>query len=207
VPATTCSFRVVFVGCRQSSSKPRLAHTHCRGRQSGSGYPELIGEWSNIIVGARYLTMLPAADLSDLPSPAQAAVQFGRAHYLGSDRGHVRASNDLSINTQVRHFASWLAAVGFNQQSAGHISNALAIDLIAAYITEVKMGHSLPSKSTGPLGKQSLRNYILASAQCLTLIAGKPCVIIDPKTAHERQVHIHPYLREIISQRKAWSKP
>jgi hypothetical protein len=167
----------------------------------------LIGEWSDTIVGARYLTMLPAADLSDLPSPARAAVQFGRAHFLGSDRGHVRVSNDSSIDSPVRYFASWLAAVGFNQQSAHNISNALAIDLIAAYITEVKMGHSLPSTSIGPLGEQSLRNYILTAAQCLTLITGKPCVIIDPKTAHERQVHLHPYLRVIISQRKAWSKP
>jgi hypothetical protein len=35
----------------------------------------------------------------------------------------------------------------------------------------------------------------------------KPCIIIDPKTANQKQIHLHPYLREIISQRKAWSVP
>jgi hypothetical protein len=35
----------------------------------------------------------------------------------------------------------------------------------------------------------------------------QPCVIIDPKIASQKQIHLHPYLREIISQRKAWSVP
>jgi hypothetical protein len=79
--------------------------------------------------------------------------------------------------------------------------------LIGAYITEVKLGKSLPSTSKGPLGEQSLRNYIIAAAQCLDLLMTAPCIIIDPKTANQKHVHLHPYLREIISQRKAWSVP
>jgi hypothetical protein len=35
----------------------------------------------------------------------------------------------------------------------------------------------------------------------------EPCIIIGPKTANQKQIHLHPYLREIISQRKAWSVP
>ncbi len=145
--------------------------------------------------------------MPDLPSPARAAIKFGRANFLGADRGHVRESNDTPIDSRLRHFAGWLDAVGFDQQSAQRISSDLAIDLIGAYITEVKFGKSLPSTSKGPLGEQSLRNYIIAAAQCLDLLMTAPCIIIDPKTANQKHVHLHPYLREIISQRKAWSVP
>jgi hypothetical protein len=69
------------------------------------------------------------------------------------------------------------------------------------------LGNSLPSTSKGPLGEQSLRNYVIAASQCLDLLMLEPCVIIDPKTANQKQIHLHPYLREIISQRKAWSMP
>jgi hypothetical protein len=98
-------------------------------------------------------------------------------------------------------------AVGFNQQSARRISNDLAVDLIGAYITEVKLGNSFPSTSKGPLGEQSLRNYVIAASQCMGLLMLEPCVIIDPKTASQKQIQLHPYLCEIISQRKAWSVP
>ena len=145
--------------------------------------------------------------MPDLPSAARAAIEFGRANFLGADRGHVRGSNDSSIDSQFRHFASWLDAVGFDQQSARRISSDLAVDLIGAYITEVKLGHSLPSTSKGPLGEQSLRNYVIAASQCLELLMLEPCVIIGPKTANQKQIHMHPYLREIISQRKTWSVP
>ncbi len=153
--------------------------------------------------------MLPATGLPDLPSPARAAIQFGRANFLGTDRGHVRESNDTSIDSRFRNFASWLDAVGFNKQSASHISNDPAIDLIGAYITEIRVGQwpSLPTTSKSPLGEQSLRNYILSAAQCLGRLMLVPCVVIDPKTASMKQVHLHPYLREIIAQRKAWSVP
>jgi hypothetical protein len=113
----------------------------------------------------------------------------------------------MSIDSRFRHFASWLDAVGFDKQSAQRINNDLAIDLIGAYITVVKHGNRLASTSKGPLGEQSLRNYVIAASQCLDLLMTEPCVIIDPKTANQKQVHLHPYLREIIAQRKAWSVP
>jgi hypothetical protein len=72
---------------------------------------------------------------------------------------------------------------------------------------EVKLGKSLPSTSKGPLGEQSQRNYVIAASQCLNLLMLEPCVIIDPKTASQKHSHLHPYLPEIISQRKAWSVP
>jgi hypothetical protein len=151
--------------------------------------------------------MLPAAFMPDLPSPARAAIQFGRANFLRTDQGHVRESNGTSIDSRLCHFASSLDAVGFDEQSAKRISSNLAINLIGAYITEVKLGKSLPSTSKGPLGEQSLRNYIIAAAQCLDLLMIAPCIILDPKTANQKDVHLHPYLREIISQRKAWLVP
>ena len=130
--------------------------------------------------------------MPDLPSAARAAIEFGRANFLGTDRGHVRGSNDSSIDSRFRHFASWLDAVGFDQQSARRISSDLAVELIGAYITEVKLSNSLPSTSKGPLGEQSLRNYVIAASQCLELLMLEPCVIIDPKTANQKQIHLHP---------------
>jgi hypothetical protein len=100
-----------------------------------------------------------------------------------------------------------LDAVGFDEQSSKRISSNLAINLIGAYITEVKLGKSLPSTAKGLLGEQSLRNYIIAAAQCLDLLMIAPCIILDPKTAYQIDVHLHPYLQEIISQRKAWLVP
>ena len=203
----SCSYNIYHVSHDQSSSHTRSAKTHSRRRQLRSGHSEPLREWSSTVVGARYLTMLPASTMPDLPSPARAAIAFGRANFLGANRGHVRESNDTSIDSRLRHFAGWLDTVGFNQQSARRINNDLAIDLIGAYITEVKLGNSLPSTSKAPLGEQSLRNYILAAAQCLNLLMTEPCIIIDPKTANQKQIHLHPYLREIIAQRKAWSVP
>jgi hypothetical protein len=46
--------------------------------------------------------------MPDLPSPARAAIEFGRANFLGADRGHVRGSNDTSIDSRFRDFAGWL---------------------------------------------------------------------------------------------------
>jgi hypothetical protein len=158
-------------------------------------------------MGARYLMMLPASTMPDLPSPGRAAIEFGRAKFLGADQQHVQGSNDTSIDSRFRRFAGWVDAVGFNQQSARRISSDLAANLIRAYVTEVKLGNSLLSTSKGPLGKQGLRNYVIAASQCLDLLMLEPCVIIDPKTANQKQIHLHPYLREIISQCKAWSVP
>jgi hypothetical protein len=50
-------------------------------------------------MGARYLAMLPATSLPDLPSPIRAAIKFGRA-----DLGHVQESNKMSIDSQVTTF-------------------------------------------------------------------------------------------------------
>jgi hypothetical protein len=45
------------------------------------------------------------------------------------------------------------------------------------------------------------------ATQCLDLLIDEPCIIIDPKTAKQKQIHLHPYLHEIIAQHKAWSVP
>jgi hypothetical protein len=72
----------------------------------------------------------PATAMPDLPSAARAAIQLGRANFLRTDRGYVRESNDTSIDSRFRHFASWLDAIGFDKQSAQQINNDLAIDLM-----------------------------------------------------------------------------
>jgi hypothetical protein len=107
----------------------------------------------------------------------------------------------------MRHFASWLELKGYNQQSASCIPPDLAIDLIGAYLTWVREGNVLPSNSKGPLSEQSLRNYVNSAAHCITNVTGKLCIVIDPTTLQQKKVCMHPYIREQLAQRAAWSQP
>jgi hypothetical protein len=83
----------------------------------------------------------------------------------------------------------------------------VALDLIGAYLNWVKQGHSLPSTGTGPLSEQSLRNYVNAAAYCVTIVTEQPCIVQDPTTFQQKRVHMHPYIREQLAQRAAWSQP
>jgi hypothetical protein len=58
------------VSHNQPSPHPRSAQTHSRRRQLRSEHSESIREWLGTFVGARYLSMLPASIMPDLPSPA-----------------------------------------------------------------------------------------------------------------------------------------
>jgi hypothetical protein len=39
------------------------------------------------------------------------------------------------------------------------------------------------------------------------VLTNRPCVVIDPTTLQQKRVHLHPYLREQLAQRAAWSQP
>jgi hypothetical protein len=107
----------------------------------------------------------------------------------------------------MRHFAGWLELKGYNQQSASRIPPNLALDLIGAYLTWVREGNVLPSNSKGPLSEQSLRNYVNSAANCITNITGTPCIVLDPTTLQQKRVCMHPYIKEQLAQRAAWSQP
>jgi hypothetical protein len=87
------------------------------------------------------------------------------------------------------------------------ITEGVAVDLIGAYLNWVKTGNALPSTSKGPLSKQSLHNYVNAAAYCVTLLTEQPCIVTDPTTFQQKRVHMHPYIREQLAQRAAWSQP
>jgi hypothetical protein len=109
--------------------------------------------------------MLPTTALHSVPTPAQIAIESSRAEFLRIDRGHVRQSNDSSADSRLCHFATWLVIQGYDKQSAWSITPNLAIDLIGTYLQWVRQGNSLPSTSKGPIGKQTLHNYVTSAAQ------------------------------------------
>ena len=57
------------------------------------------------------------------------------------------------------------------------------------------------------LGDQTLRNYVLSATTALHLLTGRSLTIYDPKTLHQVKPAFHPFLKEQLRQRAAWSKP
>jgi hypothetical protein len=78
------------------------------------------------------------------------------------------------------------------------------VDLLGAFLLEVKRGHNL---SGTHLTGQSLRNYVKAAGDCFSVLSGARINIYDLDTLSQKRVFLHPYLHELISQRTTWSKP
>ena len=115
-------------------------------------------------MGGRYQQMLPSRDLQDLPTPARVACYASRAQFVQADRGHVRQRNDASADSRLRFFASWLESKGFTRQSATELRSPQMIDLLGAFLTDVKNGNNLSNtKITG----QTLRNYVKSATDCI----------------------------------------
>jgi hypothetical protein len=141
--------------------------------------------------------MLPPADLQDLPTSARASCHASQAQLLQANRGHVRRCNDASADSQLQCFARWLKSAGFTQQSATALRQPQIINVLGAFLTEVKNGNNFSkSKLTG----QTLCNYVKAATDCFSLLKGKSVCIYDPATLVQKKVHLHPYLQELISQ-------
>jgi hypothetical protein len=78
------------------------------------------------------------------------------------------------------------------------------IDLLGAFLTEVKNGNNLSkTKLTG----QTLRNYVKAATDCFSLLMGSPLTITDLATLSQKRAHLHPYIQELISQHSNWAQP
>jgi hypothetical protein len=105
-----------------------------------------------------------------------------RIAYLWADQGHAHWSNDLTTDSRICHFASWLSLKGYDKQYAQLITAGVAVNLIGAYLHWVKTGNALPSTSRGPLSKQSLRDYVNAASHCVTLLTAQPCIVTNPTT-------------------------
>jgi hypothetical protein len=148
--------------------------------------------------------MLPPENVSNMPSPAQAIIRASRLKFLQADRGHVRQSNDKSIDTRSKFFAGWLQSHGHTQQSIAILKPDQIIDTLGAFLEDVKTGNNLQHIQ---LSGQSLRNYVTAAALCFKLLTGTMPQYFDPATLSQKRIYLHPYLHEKITQRTTWTRP
>jgi hypothetical protein len=149
--------------------------------------------------------MLPAGDVSHLPPTIRAAHHASVIDFLGADRGVVRGGNDKTFDTRCRYFAAWLAAGGYDLDSARMIAPTDFIVILGAYLSETKSGRNL--KGLSALTGQTLCGYIKGAATVLHLLTGHPCSYFDAATLHNQRPALHPYLAEQLSQRVAWHAP
>jgi hypothetical protein len=148
--------------------------------------------------------MLPTENVSNMPAPAQAAIRASRLKFIEADRGHVRHSNDKSIDTRSKFFAGWLQSHGHTQQSVAVLDPEQVIDTLGAFLEDVKSGKNLQNIQ---LSGQSLRNYVTAAALFFKLLTGTMPQYFDAATLSQKKIYLHPYLHEKISQRTVWTKP
>jgi hypothetical protein len=76
---------------------------------------------------------------------------------------------------------------------------------LAAYITTVAAGDNCLKLST--LGPASLRGYITAASDTITLLTNKTCIYLDPATLASKRPKLLPMLGQIVQQTSAWKEP
>ena len=157
------------------------------------------------ILGLRYHAMLPTADVSNLPSPARAFIDLSRNSFVTADRGNVRRRNDATLESRARHFTAWLETAGFTVDNFNLVDVMTFPSLLAAYLTAVTAGDNCLHLST--LGPASLRGYVTAASDTITMLTAKPCSYLDPQTLASKRPKLLPMLSEIIQQRGAWKEP
>jgi hypothetical protein len=155
------------------------------------------------LLGLRYHAMLPAGNVSNLPSAARALINDSRDTFVTADRGQVRRRNDGTLESRARHFTSWLKAAGFTVHNFRLVTIATFPSILAAYLTAVAAGDNCLKLTN--LGPAALRGYVTAASDTITL--GTPCSYLDPATLSSKRPKILPMLGEIIRQRSAWKEP
>ena len=201
---TTGAFRIGLTdpGPQSSHTCSALPHSRCDKRRGGCTKP--LSEWAATIVRGRYHAMLPPEDVSHMPTAAKATIRASRLKFVTADRGHVRQSNDQSVDTRAKFFAGWLQSQGHTQQSVTALNPDQLIDTIGAFLESVKSGNNLQKiQLTG----QSLRNYTTAAAICIKLLTGTMPQYFDPAILSQKRIYLHPYLHDKIAQRTTWTKP
>jgi len=139
-----------------------------------------------------------------MPLAAKAAIGTSRLKFLTTDRGHVRESNDKSIDSRSKFFAQWLESKGHLKQSVASLTQNQIIDTIGAFLEDIKSGNNIQKIQ---LSGQSLRNYTTAAALCIQLLTGTMPQYFDLATLSQKRVYLHPYLHDKIAQRLTWAKP
>jgi hypothetical protein len=184
-------------------SLPILSYTWQTERRSGLS--QSLSQKIDSLLGLRYHAMLPAGNLSNLPSAARALIHDSRDTFVTADRGQVRRSNDGTLESRTRHFTSWLEAAGFTVHNFGLVTVATFPSILAAYLTTVAAGDNCLKLTT--LGSAALRGYVTAASDTITLLRGTTCSYLDPATLSSKRPKILPMLGEIICQRSAWKEP
>jgi hypothetical protein len=149
--------------------------------------------------------MLPTTDLSDLPSSARAFIHHSRNSFITADRGHVRGKNDSTLDARARHFASWLETAGFTLDSIVDVNSSVFPSILAAYLQAVVDGDNCNRLTT--LADGSLRGYLSAATDAITILTSKPCSYIDPITLGTKRPKTLPMISELLRQRVAWKTP
>lgn len=156
-------------------------------------------------MGIRYERMLPAADVSHLSPTLRALIKASRAAFVNADRGHVRRANDTTVGTRANLVARWLDTSGFNELTASNIRPPTFLDILGAFIRDVKAGFNCQCSLL--LSDATVRNYLLAAAAVLHIMTRCPCDIAELLATASSPSTTLPYLRELIGQRKVWKQP
>jgi hypothetical protein len=79
------------------------------------------------------------------------------------------------------------------------------LNVLQAYLLQVLLGHNCQNKTN--LDDQTLRGYLSSAACVITVYTGLVCTPYDPATQSYKRPHLHPFLKDIISQRSNWKEP
>jgi hypothetical protein len=112
-------------------SLPFLSYTWQTERRSGLS--QLLSQKIDYLLGLRYHAMLPAGNLSNLPSAARTLINDSCDTFVTAGRGQVRRRNNGTLESRARHFASWLKAAGFTVHNFGLVTVATFPSILAAY--------------------------------------------------------------------------
>lgn len=156
-------------------------------------------------MGIRYAGMLPVADVSYLPPALRTAINNSRAAFIAADRGHVRQGNDTSFGTRANLFARWLDSCGLDQHTAAGIRSSSYLDIVGAYIRDVKLGYNCHQSLT--LSDATVRNYMSSATAVLYILTGTPCDLKELIATCSKPAPTLPYIRELITQRRTWKQP
>ena len=148
----------------------------------------------------RYRAHLPATEqLSALPSPLRATYRNAESRYLGATRGMVRDKNDRAMDSKARHFASWLAASGFDDVSIADLREPQVIPTLVSYLHHVAFEQGSIKQQTA-LAPGTLTGYLNSAAEWLRIALLLPARL-DVRGKRHRM------LQDIVDQARVWQKP
>jgi hypothetical protein len=153
----------------------------------------------------RYRAVLPTADLSAFPDSLRTIINNCHAHFLAEDRGHIRAANDQSHDSRATHFAQWLFSFdGVHPGFLQALSQNEALAIMGLYLRALLDGDNIKHRTD--LGEDTLMGYVRAAAQYLETQYGIDVPIFLQSGQSRQRNHFHPYLADLIAQRRTWAK-